>query len=240
MLLLSLSPAKGDNGLVINEKRLVKIVAEDETTPYYEATWSLTFNYDNQGKVIQMGYNYEYTCIWGDDFIKVLSQDGNEIYEIKDWLVQNYIHNTLNTIYTYNTKNRLTKIKTESKYDIESFTLRWDNDKLISVTEEQENTYIHSKEIYDYTFTYDQTCKKGYFPLYMCYLGGDKILNSNDITMVHPELFGLRTKQLPATVCGGPESIAETFAYEFDKDGYISKIIVTSREYEWSYTLTWK
>jgi hypothetical protein len=30
------------------------------------------------------------------------------------------------------------------------------------------------------------------------------------------------------------------YTYEFDKDGYISKIIVTSREYEWSYTLTWK
>ncbi|MBR5002239.1 MAG: DUF4595 domain-containing protein [Bacteroidaceae bacterium] len=136
----------------------------------------------------------------------------------------------------------MTKIKTEDKDGdgIESITLRWDNDKLISVTEEDENTYTNSKEIYDYTFTYDQTCKKGYFPLYMCYLGRDEVPDSDDITIVHPELFGLRTKQLPATVCGGPYSVAETFAYEFDKDGYISKIIVTSGIYKWSYTLTWK
>ena len=73
----------------------------------------------------------------------------------------------------------------------------------------------------------------------MCCLEGDKLPDSNDITVVHPELFGLRTKQLPATVCGGRDSVAETFAYEFDKDGYISKIIVSGRN-KWSYTLTWK
>ena len=54
---------------------------------------------------------------------------------------------------------------------------------------------------------------------------GEEVPSGLDMTMAHPELFGLRTKQLPATASGGVYSQTLTFEYEFDKEGYISRIL---------------
>ena len=76
--------------------------------------------------------------------------------------------------------------------------------------------------------------------------------SSDWLYCAHPELLGLRTKQLPKSATrnrtyndtGYKSSITALFSYEFDKDGYISKItIIETYEGETStdtYLLTWE
>ena len=87
--------------------------------------------------------------------------------------------------------------------------------------------------IYDgsdkYTFTYGESCEKGYYPL-IPYFMGYRSPTEMMLFMAHPEITGMRTKQLPTRMGG------ITFTYEFDKEGYISKLGVNNTEA----TLTWK
>ena len=56
---------------------------------------------------------------------------------------------------------------------------------------------------------------------------GEFIEGGYELIMVHPELFGARTKQLQtAVICGDSDGDSETttFEYEFDSEGYVSKI----------------
>ena len=62
---------------------------------------------------------------------------------------------------------------------------------MVSATEYDEYGYI-----YDYTITYEKSCRKGYFPLSIIM---DLEFNFY-LYFAHPELLGLRTSQLPASV----------------------------------------
>ena len=75
---------------------------------------------------------------------------------------------------------------------------------------------------------------------------GDLIDVGHDfyLFLAHPELLGLRTTQLPASVTytydnESPETTS--FSYELDKQGYISKITIKEEDFEpYTYTLTWE
>ncbi|MBQ5635312.1 MAG: hypothetical protein IIV10_03285, partial [Alistipes sp.] len=72
------------------------------------------------------------------------------------------------------------------------------------------------------TLTYGKTCKRGY-NIFL----GEFIQGGYELIMGHPELFGARTKQLQTTVILGDsdgDSETQTFEYEFDSEGYVSKI----------------
>ena len=56
--------------------------------------------------------------------------------------------------------------------------------------------------------------------------------------MAHPEIAGMRTNQLPNTYSPGDEEFSLT--YEYDKEGYISKIKTKDSYGSATYTLTWK
>ena len=71
--------------------------------------------------------------------------------------------------------------------------------------------------------------------------------------MAHPEIAGMRTTQLPTSITwthtddysGKTDSETSTMEYEFDKEGYISKIIGKETDSDGStdtyiYTLTWQ
>ena len=76
------------------------------------------------------------------------------------------------------------------------------------------------------------------------------ISSSGYLYLGHPELIGLRIKQLPKSVTSTRTSRSNTinettnFSYEFDKEGYISKMIIENiYEGESStntFTLTWE
>lgn len=218
-------PAKGDNGLVLNEKRLVKIVNEWDERLY---------EYDNQGRLIKDKHG---DYFWTDDAIKYFFNNYSEYFYLENSLITNTKYKT----FTYNQSNRLSKI-INSKDDF-TINFLWDNDKLISINEEYDNNYVNDNDI---TITYDKICKKGYFPIFYFLYFGDHFGYCEDFFTAQPEILGVRTKQLPAIVHGGRyNEHTRTLAYEFDKEGYISKIIINKVDYDGesytsTYILTWK
>ena len=108
----------------------------------------------------------------------------------------------------------------------------WDGDRLVL-------GYLGDYK-YRYNYT-DVTCTKGFLPiLHMAFV-------EDPLLVVHPELIGARTKQLPTSATStnfidpSQEGATITYEYEFNAEGYISKIIVTTDSggtYSW--ILTWK
>ena len=60
-------------------------------------------------------------------------------------------------------------------------------------------------------------------------------MNDFFLNLVHPELLGIQTTLLPTKM--SIDDYDDVFEYEFDKDGYVSKIIKNNFD---TYTLTWE
>lgn len=238
----------GGEDVVVGEKKLVKMVSNEET---------YTFSYDNEGRLSSAidTYSYDdgsysekskysYKFIWGDDAVVVKYEYEREsdyiyggtvtgtdtyTYSLKDGLVQSYVDDDNDKgTYSYNSSNRLIKAEyTRKDWTIDAV---WDKDKLVSVkTSDTYGPYTSSILTYGET-----TCKKGYFPLISNIIELEEVL-----FMAHPEIAGMRTNQLPNTYSPDDEEISMT--YEYDKEGYISKIKLKDNDGNIdTYTLTWK
>ena len=225
----------GGDDVVVGEKKLVKMVSNEET---------YTFSYDDEGRLSSaietVNYDdgttrkYSYKFIWGDDavVVKYEKESGDYTntytYTLKDGLVQDCISGSYNDTYSYNSSNRLIK----AEFDREDWTINavWDKDKLVSVRYALEGSPRYSSIL-----TYGETCKKGYFPLISDIIGCEDVL-----FMAHPEIAGMRTNQLPNTYSYADDE-EFSLTYEYDKEGYISKIKMKNEDGESeTYTLTWK
>ena len=229
-----------EGGVIVSGKKLAKIVG---TGVFENETY--TFNYDNKGRLVESIYtegpdgyidvvNKKYT--WSDNTIKVdwSSSTGKYTYStiltIENGLVKLEKSNDDNAIFSYNKSNRIVKIEEED----ETTTIDWNNDKLSSIT----NT-----DGWNVTLIYEKSCKKGYFPFIAEMIGGENEV----LFMAHPEIVGMKTTQLPSTmtdsydygVYGSGTDITH-FNYEFDNEGYISKISGEVNGEPYTYTLTWE
>lgn len=193
-------------GDLSNEKKLVKMEAD---------IGIYNFAYDSKGRLTTVssvgydGYHWgdlQYT--WGDDVITVYYNDyahgdGDDSYSytltLKDGLVSS---SSIGDTFAYNDSGRITQWH---DYDVDR-TIRWDGDKVVNIGFGDEST----------TFTYGTSCQKGYYAIL------PKLINyhnlSNLLFIAHPEIAGMQTKHLPT------EIDSQSWIYEFDKDGYISKI----------------
>ena len=212
-------------GGVVSGKKIAKIISELED-------WkeTRTFAYDDKGRLIKSTETDEhdnekstrtYQYIWGDDAIKCTG-DNNYTFTLKNGLVQSDERHT----YSYNKSNRLVKVET----DYSTTTAIWDSDKLMSISyEDDEETK---------TFTYEKSCKKGFFPF------AANMIDDCELFIAHPEIAGSLTTQLPANITETSKNHGSEKAiltYEFDKDGYISKILIKAADGSTeTYTLTWQ
>ena len=216
------NPVGGD---FFKEKKLTKISVDDSY---------LSFTYDNKGRLIKAERNdgYKQTVKWEDDVIKT-TDNVDYIYTLplSNGLVQSiYYDDQEEEKALYNLSNRL--FKWESGETQTKFV--WDEDKLIRAT------YVEYGTTYENALTYDKSCKKGYFPLLHTIVDFETSLY---ILYTHPELFGLHTTQLPAShTCsyGNNKSYTETYSYEFDNEGYITKVTRTNDGEVLTYTLSWE
>lgn len=226
-----------EGGIVVSGKKLAKIVGTgtSEDGSYSEM---YTFNYDSQGKLVQAVSSYEddgykdtrsYQFVWSDDAIKVNCADGSGsslTYNLNDKLVRNSDNGDS---FLYNSSNRFAKGIYEYDYVV---TAIWDGDKLVSI----------SREYDDVTLKYGNSCQKGYFPFIVTMIQDNPEFSL--LFMAHPEIAGIRTSQLPTSVTitndYSGETETSTITYEFDKEGYISKIKVKESAGSSTYTLTWK
>ena len=211
---------KNESGIVISGKKLVKMVLEDDEEPT-----TVTFIYDEQGRLTKVGSGTD-----SEDQINFKWHDNNKIevcgvffYEpehdiiLENGLVQDCYHYE----FTYNESNRL--IEAETPYTFGDFKVTWNNDKLMSIEEDEEITNL----------TYEKNCKNGYNPLIVNLVGFMSV--DNFLFIAHPEIVGIRSKQLPISLTTKDGSALE-FQYEME-DGYISKVKINQRH---AFTFVWE
>lgn len=210
------NPEKGEDGVVINEKKIANFAARG---------FSYSFKYDDKGRMIEASYGEgTWSFVWNENVIKVITES-SKTYDvtIENGLIQSDYHWDA---FIYDNNNKL--LLTEDN-DGNKMRYTWDEDKLVSISEDDD---------YKYEITYNGKCKKGYFP-YLGTIVGDYEM----LALVHPELQGWRTQQLPSKVAvyyNGEMRYSSTFTYEFDKDGYIAKIAQTEDGDTTTFTLTWE
>lgn len=235
------------------EKRLTKMVTVGE----WGNEIGYIFTYNKEGKlnkaqykdewwssangVVTETYTFEYA--WNGDVINitgsnsvVLKQENGLIISSKD------SRNLATRSYTYSA-DRLSKIEEEDGSVTET---TWNGDKLTKSTtrlegrtDEYKSNTIHS---------YEEICEKGYCPLIPIMI--EEKSAEGLLYVAHPELIGTQTTQLPASYTNyyvhGSTSTNDV-TYEFDKDGYISKINISTHfangeydDYSGKYVLTWE
>ena len=213
-----------------NQKKLTKVIEfydDDEPdifTLYYDSNGHLSSVkcVDENGTLIEEYASY----VWGDDFIK-RTDDWPSTTTLEDGLMQTTTIGHGGGTYTYNKSNRVTRIEQPGELGIRD--LIWDNDKLIRVIDEN----VHTTDI-----TYKEKCKKGFSPIVGLLIDDG---NNYWLSLAHPELMGARTTQLPSTVTwGDSEDEKETYSYEFDIDGYVSKIVILYSDSKHTFKLTWE
>ena len=218
---------KNDNGIVISGKKLAIMAYEnqDESVIY-------KFTYDGEGKLatatkIVDDFHSKYDD--RTDYYRFKWRSNNNVEIIGEWeewdvmLEDGLIQYVDEDEFFYDKSKKFAKAI--SSYD-ETIKATWNGDKLMSI--ENVDEYIDE-------FTYGKTCKNGYFPLF-----GELIdFDYSILFMAHPELVGMRSKQLPVSITS-TEHIGDVYTknieYEFDKEGYISKIQIGSTKC----TLTWE
>lgn len=216
------------NGGVISGKKITRLVHEEKDL-------TLTFDYDSEGKLVMASENHrklEYT--WSDDAIDYTINRGQlRSYVLKNNLVQKDVdEDGWSDNFYYNSARRLKKWSPDG----DQTSLTWDGDKLTSVTSYDEDNTFEYKQ----TITYNGCCNAGYNPLIV------DIVCEDVLTYAHPELFGLRSTQLPSSVTtessvNWKKAETRNYEYEFDEAGYITKIVgkVESEIVE-TWTITWE
>ena len=239
-----------------NEKKLVKYVCVNDTN-FKLFEQSIEYNEKGQAISIQDDHYFaddEYSLglhqfNWNENSI-----DATQELSVK--LFGEYLDQTINCTITLE-NNRFTKFEYDVKNAISNYTYDkegrmqtyvdaisdatcvWDADKLISIDNDAFNT--------EHRYTYGNiSCLKGYCPIII------NATQTEPLPFIHPEFAGLKTKQCPISEeCtyfdeeDKPLIEYYTYEYEFDNEGYITKIIETITRPDTgtriqTHTLTWK
>lgn len=203
--------------------------------------WKLIVKYDDKGRAIEITSetqnwctrSYRYT--WGENIIMAIYEYSNTdnrhetytyTFTLENGLVQKETNSKGDIIYTYNSSNRLIKYGDKESYI-------WDGDKLMAYND------LDSGYENIVTYTYETPCKKGYNFMILDYSYLDPLF------LAHPEIVGMRTMQIPSTSTtvftgsgySNSETKTDTFTYEFDEDGYVSKYTEGN---SFIYNVTWE
>lgn len=220
------------------EKKLVKMTVE-HTSIEIDASISYIFSYDTDGRLqeatintILPDYINTHRCkyVWNTHSIDITDEESpnsdltSELEQLRytmhisDGLVRALTYEEYpsdNVSFNYDKSNRL-QHTTDGSSNIYCV---WGNDKLISITENS-----ISEESFT-TFTYGESLPiKGYFPLVPYTFAIDPLF------VAYPELIGTKTSQIFASITykwtDTPDQTSTChLENEFDKYGYISKVI---------------
>lgn len=222
-------PEKNEEGVIINEKKLVEIIIPEEEVVQEK------YFYDDESKLTMASHRDKSTYIYdwdtntiiedADLWRKTFSLENNLIISSKEiWNSSPWGDSSISeNIFKYDTKGLLQSIDYYYNTDFrESCKIVWEGSKIM--------------QIGDTKFTYSGKTCKGYLPILIWYIS-----ESCALFDAHPELIGVRTNQLPdedfysysntseyydeiiGEVCK-VQDIRESktkFAYTFDDDGYV-------------------
>ncbi len=223
-------PKTSEDGIVINQKRIVAIKAGSELD---QESNSVEFAYDSKGRLVRVQEGQSITTFtWNDKTIIAEERDGKYSTHLSyvrnaNGMVECYEsdNDVIGTsVYTYDSFNRMCEDKNSSLMS-SILTCRWVGEKLTEVLLDDE---LMSK------FSYSGKTCKGYSPFIPILLG-----DANYLSFTHPELFGLRTTKLCNDIIFGGEK--GELVYTLNKDGYVEtmKWIIPDEE-EITYTFTWE
>ncbi len=209
-----------------NEKKITKIVSESVAYAQTSRT-TTTFKYDSNGRLVETieeykssnneesrgiaQYTWTNTAVIYTEECEIKSPHDNftETYECKYDLSNGLVRSV---DYGDGDSENLS-YNEYGRYDNEG-TWEWDGDKLICVLGD-----------YKVLYTYGEPCKSGYYPFF----------DTDILFSAHPELLGVRTKQLPVSsrsigyYMQDASPYTSTYEYEFDTEGYIIKMIVEEK-----------
>lgn len=213
-------------GNFADQKRLVKM----EGVEVYNLNaapqeFCITFDYNDQGQVVEVvDDNFSDKYVWENNTIKTSavyeSLEYTTTYVLVNGLVKQIIQES-----PYGSDKETLPYNKDGRYI--GYDVEWNGDKIVQYFN---GDYMYTPENYT-------TCSKGYFPL---------LDNGDALCMAHPEIFGMRTTQLPVdyilTDCGTDRQYTGTYEYEFDSEGYITKIVnnIDYGNKQSVYVLTWE
>lgn len=237
------------------EKKLVKMTGEMRSTNM-NANTSKTFSYDTKGRLKEATattvlpdntLTHIYTYVWNTYSINVIEAASSSKYpssqpeqykytmHLSNGLVRGLTYEeypTDNVSYNYDSSNRI-NYSSDGYNNIYNV---WDNDKLVSITQKSGS----DESIYTFTYGESHTIN-GYMPLIPNEFSIDPLF------VAHPELGGMKSSQIYVSSTNtwtGTPHLTNTFhyEYEFDNEGYISKITSVNKIYssEYTYTFTWE
>lgn len=243
-------PVKNDDGVITNQKQLVKLKMTDEDGESVITEYS----YDSKGKLlsanrIESNYSREYNITWGANKVIESTDEDAITYTLENGLITHTSDSDGgdldDTDFTYNANSQLVKFQSNIDdylfYDNISYT--WQSEKLTKITSLDQND--KDKDVYEFSYS-GKTCK-GYLPI--------MVWNVDDLRPLleaHPELVGMRCNQLPDKIYSKDEYNEETelYTYTFDKDGYVESCTEVStykrldnnetRTETTIYTFTWE
>lgn len=230
-VIMGLGLASCEKDTIAKEKKLVKFSYFDVET---------NFKYDDQGRLTELVYKpisgegliQTYTCVWGENAVdlaftmKVSGSDQvyeeNATWNLKDGLVSEIASSGAfigGMKLIYGASHRISQYVGST----DKVTFEWNDDKLVYWCEE-----MITGSMNDMAYTYKSNIvTKGYNPLFPF------AMSPAYFFMAHPELAGISNQRLPDSgvrhdVFGESEYISTyDYAYEFDEDGYVTKIIAS-------------
>ena len=235
-------PVKNDDGVITNQKQLVKLKMTDEDGESVITEYS----YDSKGKLlsanrIESNYSREYNITWGANKVIESTDEDAITYTLENGLITHTSDSDGgdldNTDFTYNANNQLIKLQ----YDEEDYlSYTWQGEKLTKMA-----WSFSDEDIHELSYS-GKTCK-GYLPIMVW-----SVDDLRPLLEAHPELAGMRCNQLPDKIYSKDEidETTEQYTYTFDKDGYVESCTEVStykrldnnetRTETTIYTFTWE
>lgn len=227
----------GGSGVTVLSKKVVKTVEYDEETP--EQKDVTLYAYDAEGRLSKMTetnadetYSEVYTVTYSDNQIKIVRDDDDEdveIYDLENGFVKKMSslnsYYKLEATYTYEDEYLATSKAVGYNFSGDS----WQTDLEESYTCEVKDGNLVKSVDEDYVVTVETS----------------KVENNANIDIIYNDVVGWRNefllciagkrfKNLPARVEGKVPSTQEgyivTYEYTVDKDGYVTKVVITDGE----------
>lgn len=222
-----------ESGVVKRLKQYAFAETDGEDAGY---SYFLNFEYDGAGRIEKIvkttyeegygSYHYTYDYYWNGNTIEEYRDGYHEMtYHIgtTDHLVSSATYNgygdNARITFSYNSSNQLTSYTDRVYEESSKYNFKWNGDKVIELREEDSEYPEYNSTI---KFTYGSKKCSGYNP------NAGEFTDFSPITLVHPELFGCKTKHLPSKAnylydLYGEVGVTE-FTYELDNDGYVVKL----------------
>ena len=235
-------PVKNDDGVITNQKQLVKLKMTDEDGESVITEYS----YDSKGKLlsanrIESNYSREYNITWGANKVIESTDEDAITYTLENGLITHTSDSDGgdldDTDFTYNANNQIVKLQ----YDEEDYlSYTWQGEKLTKMA-----WSFSDEDIHELSYS-GKTCK-GYLPIMVW-----SVDDLRPLLEAHPELAGMRCNQLPDKIYSKEENYetTEQYTYTFDKDGYVESCTEVStykrldnnetRTETTIYTFTWE